>query len=715
MAQSVSRGGAVAEPSSLLLLALASVVSTLLGALLFRASRMESMWAFAMGSLLGGEAMQGAGFPAAALFFCALSPAFLVAGGLLFAGRRLTLAFLPLALGYGALHGWLGLAGQAGLAKGLGLLVEPAALGATALLCLREEKKPAAAALITALGMASFAAAEGIGHVSALLIPTQPTGLPRLALGFLAAGLLIASSILRWRDLGERARRRVRETHDRFEAIASAAHDMILEVDEDRRIAWISPGVSRLLDYQPEELVGVALAEKLHPGDLAMVTARAGPFEDDSVGLLPPVRVRAKDGTWRLLEGSLRGRPGEAGGARFVIIARDVTDRLRFEESLRSARKHESLALLAGGVAHDFNNALMGVLGGVDELRQRVPGDSALRPIVGEIEASAERATRLTDQLVSYAGRGALRPETLDLTALTGEMSSLLSRTLPELISVEFKPGGDAHVQGDGGRVREALVALLTHARESVTPNGGRITVTTGVASLEAERLRAMVLGEDRPPGSYAFVEVTDDGDGMDADARDRLFDPFFVPRTQGSGLGPATVLGLARSHEGAIEVLSNHGYGTSIRLFLPEASGAALLVNERSPQRIAPEWRGSGVVLVVDDEEPILRLARRTLEPRGFEVWTEANGRDAVETFRRHRGEIRAVVMDVMMPEMRGDDALVSMRRYDPDVPVVLSSGWNIDECLKRVSRDEIAAFLPKPYRHGDLLACLRDVLETE
>ncbi|NNL66096.1 MAG: PAS domain S-box protein [Myxococcales bacterium] len=525
------------------------------------------------------------------------------------------------------------------------------------------------------------------------------------------------------RDVTERfaARAALRESQRRLKALEAHSRDMFGELDANGRLVYVSPNVERMLGFTPEEFLGRSLrevAELVRVDDLSefsgvMLRMEAeGRFERIN-------RIRRKDGTPRWIETDVNTYQTEDGERRAVAVTRDVTERILMEDNLHTSQKLESLALLAGGIAHDFNNALMGIVGNVAVLQERIePEDdeeAGLRSVVAEIEAAAYRATALTRQLLAYAGRSEPTRRPLDVSAIAAEITRLVERTLPADVSLDVKLADPIPVMGDDTRLRQALLILIANAREAVAEGGSRITVSTGIAQLDRDALLTMELGHLLDEGEYAYLEVADDGHGMDAATRARIFDPFFTTRGHGRGLGLANLVGIARAHGGAIDVSTAPGRGTRCRLHLPLTDGETSALETPAVPSLDPDWRGSGTILVVDDEESIRRLAVRALESRGFTVLVARDGREAVETFRRHAAEIRAVVMDVMMPEMRGDEAFLAMRDYDPDVRVILSSGYGVDEFLDRVPADGLAGFLHKPYRHETLLQRIREILDPE
>jgi nitrogen-specific signal transduction histidine kinase/CheY-like chemotaxis protein len=395
-------------------------------------------------------------------------------------------------------------------------------------------------------------------------------------------------------------------------------------------------------------------------------------------------------------------------------VSTDISERKRAEEDrvrlvakVQHAQKLESLGVLAGGIAHDFNNLLLAILGNAGLARQQAAPESPLQDELADIEGAAERAAALCRQLLAYSGKGRFVMRPLDLNARIREVVHLLDVSLAHRVQVHLELAPDLPaVKADAMQLDQVMTNLLTNAFDAVGEDFGVVSVESACLELDAEALRCFPDAR-LVPGSFARVRVRDTGCGMKPEVVARIFDPFFSTKFTGRGLGLAAVQGIVAGHRGAIRVASEPGRGTLFELLLPALDRVpAGEADDETPA----DWRGSGVVLVVDDEESIRVLARRVLERLGFSVWTAADGEEALRIFGRRADEVRAVLLDATMPVLSGDETLRGLRAIRADVPILLSSGYTGS---RQGARDDGAtAFLQKPYRPAELAGALRRAL---
>jgi CheY-like chemotaxis protein len=370
----------------------------------------------------------------------------------------------------------------------------------------------------------------------------------------------------------------------------------------------------------------------------------------------------------------------------------------------------ESLASLAGGVAHDFNNLLVAVLGNAQLARTTLPEGHAAREELGQIEIAAQRASELSRQMLAYSGKGGLRAECLDLSAVALEMAGLLRASLAPGVTLAIEAQVDLPgVTADPIQIRQVLLNLLTNASEAIQ-GSGRVVLRTGTLEATREDLAATYVDDDLPAGLYVFVDVSDDGAGMDGATRRRLFDPFFTTKFPGRGLGLAACLGIVRAHRGAVGVESELGRGARFRVLLPASAEGSVPAKPAAPER--RERRGSGHILVVDDEASVRRTAQRMLEHGGYRVTTAAHGGEAVEIFAQDPGRFAAVVLDLTMPVMGGVETLQRLRALASDVPVILCSGYTEEQMREQFGKPGHAAVVEKPFTMDSLLAAVQSVL---
>ena len=303
----------------------------------------------------------------------------------------------------------------------------------------------------------------------------------------------------------------------------------------------------------------------------------------------------------------------------------------------------------------------------------------------------------------------------LDLNELVEEMGRLLEVSVSKKTSLRYDlAGGLPTVDADAAQIRQVVMNLITNASEAIGEEGGTITLRTGVVRADREYLAGTYLNEDLPAGSYVYLEVADTGCGLDEKAKARLFDPFYTTKFTGRGLGLAATLGIVRGHRGAVKVHSEPGKGTDFRVLLPCGKGAPAppQTGQARPMEETEAWRGSGTILVVDDEPSVRKVAEKMLSKKGFVVLTARDGREAVEAFRRHAGDVVAVLLDMTMPYMSGAETLGELRRIRSDVPVILCSGFDERDAISRFAGTGLAGFLQKPFGLDALVGKVRAAL---
>ncbi|MCP4654059.1 MAG: response regulator [bacterium] len=389
-------------------------------------------------------------------------------------------------------------------------------------------------------------------------------------------------------------------------------------------------------------------------------------------------------------------------------------ERRELEARIRQMQKMESLGVLAGGIAHDFNNLLMGVLGNADLALLRLPPSSPVRNHLTGITQATHRAADLTRQMLAYSGKGKFLVESLDLSCLIEEIDHLIAASVSKKAELDYHLVQNLPaVEADATQIRQVIMNLIANAAEAIGEGSGIISISTGAMDCDRTYLMQSYLDEALPAGTYVYVEVTDTGSGMDEQTRAKIFDPFFTTKFTGRGLGLAAVLGIVRGHRGAINVGSEPQRGTTIRVLFPACRRPAAAPSGPGLALELPGWRSHGTVLLVDDEETVLKVARDMLGALGFEVLTAEDGRQAVEVFARRADEIRLVLLDMAMPRMDGEEAFREIRRIRPEARVLLSSGYNEQTATNRFAGRGLAGFIQKPYRLAALREKIRNVLE--
>jgi PAS domain S-box-containing protein len=533
------------------------------------------------------------------------------------------------------------------------------------------------------------------------------------------------------RDLTEQQR-----TEKRFLGLLDAAPDAMVCVETDGRIALVNAAAERLFGYRREELVGLRVealvpdeARLRHPQHRQRYVAEPRPRPMGDAGM--ELAGRRRNGSTFPAEISLSAIETDE-GTLITAAVRDVSDRLaaqaererlrtqvereRLERQLHQSQRLESLGQLAGGVAHDFNN-LLGVISGysafvADEARSHPGGDGwqGVRDDIEQVQHAAERAARLTHQLLAFARREVVQPRVLNLNEIVASMLRLLQRTLGEHIDIvtHLSPGLDA-VLADPGQAEQVIVNLALNARDAM-PGGGRLTLETSNTDVDEAYAASR---SNLPPGRYVALRVSDNGTGMTADVIDRAFEPFFTtkPKGEGTGLGLATIYGIVVQAGGNVRIYSEPGLGTTVTVLLPvtgEPSGPAGL----APDEAA--CGGSERVLVVEDEPAMREVTRRILAGNGYRVTAAASGTEAIAAVTASPEPLDVLVTDVVMPGMQGREVAERITALQPGIAVLFMSGYTEGLLSDQGVLDPGINLIEKPFTEAALLGKLRSVLRA-
>jgi signal transduction histidine kinase len=383
---------------------------------------------------------------------------------------------------------------------------------------------------------------------------------------------------------------------------------------------------------------------------------------------------------------------------------------LELEEQLRQAAKMEALGVLAGGVAHDFNNVLAAILANAELALEIGPGNGDVTEMLRNIVDASKRAGGFCRQMLAYAGQGEVRVSTLDLNTLLPQVSALAQAALSKKVVLQYElPDRPIYVEGDENQLLQVFLNLVTNAAEAIGDERGRIVVGAEVVRREAASPELTSAHASLPPGDCVHLTVSDDGCGMEADTNERIFDPFFTTKFTGRGLGLAAVRGIVAKHQGSIHVDSVVGEGTTFTVVLPISASPGLdePVEEPPPPAVAQRR-----VLVVDDEAMLRSVLARRLHHHGFEVVEPEDGEQALEVFRADPDSFDCVLLDLSMPKLSGQEvhkALVALRA---DVPIVLMSGYSEQQVLDRFKGAPPAGVLQKPMAAEELLAAIQEAM---
>jgi len=389
----------------------------------------------------------------------------------------------------------------------------------------------------------------------------------------------------------------------------------------------------------------------------------------------------------------------------------DITERISLEAQLLQSQKMESVGILAGGVAHDFNNVLTVISGYADLLQLNLEDDQENLPLVREISASANRASEITHGLLAFSGKRDIQLQYDDLNQILESIRKSLGRLIREDITLVIQAGPEQlPVYVDRVQIEQALINLVVNARDALE-TGGLITVATMLTELDQPLAEGATVV---PPGRYAGFYVRDNGSGMDSETVKNIFEPFFTTKEKGkgTGLGLSIVHKIVSRHNGHITVVSTPGCGAEFRVYLPVYSGQAL---QRQTEKAAPvNYHGSETVLVAEDDAAIMKLLGEVLQRYGYTVLSAADGVEALELFKLQGDRIQAAIVDVIMPRMNGSELVEALRRQRPGLPVIMTSGYT-EEVVDRQALDRLQVlFMPKPLKPLELLAALRSGLSN-
>jgi PAS domain S-box-containing protein len=529
-----------------------------------------------------------------------------------------------------------------------------------------------------------------------------------------------AEQELEERRQAEAALRKSQELHRR---VIETSTDAIALFDLKGRVLFASPASRTILGYEPRELVGRQFVDLIHPDDVEPATEVIGAALAGEGSRAYTARLRHRDGQWVWLEGIPAVILDEEGLPEMVLgVARDVTERLHadeqrreLEDQLRQAQKMEAVGRLAGGIAHDFNNLLTAIGGyGQLALASLSSDESGARRQLEELLQAADRAAKLTRQLLAFSRRQVLQPRLVDLNDVVGDVESMLARLIGEDIEVVTSLDTElGRIHADPSQLEQVVVNLAVNARDAM-PHGGRLLIETANAELDEDFVSRHVGSRIGP---YVSLTVADTGDGMDAETATRVFEPFFTTKEAGSGtgLGLSTVYGIVKQSNGYVAVDSERGRGTVVTIYLPRVPAVAQRRADTAPRAAEPfARRGSETVLVVEDEEIVRSLVRELLESLGYTVVDAHDGDEALAVLKCSSPPIDLVLTDLVMPRMSGRDLARRVAELQPETAVLLVSGYAGDTVTAEGPLEPGTAFLEKPFTGAELAAKVREVLDS-
>ena len=517
------------------------------------------------------------------------------------------------------------------------------------------------------------------------------------------------------RDVSERkiAEKALLESEARYRDLFDNASDLVCITSADGEFKYVNKAWNELVGYSDEELKRLRFEDVVHPESLDLYRAISRRVREGQTVDHVELVLLTSVGGHLTLDGNLSATSNDGRPPMIRGIYRDITERKRVEEQLRRAERMQSAGRLAGGVAHEVNNMMTGVLGFSHFLLKSLAIDDPRRAEVHEIIKAGTRAADVTKQLLAFTRQQILRPEPLDLNAVLGRMERMLRRSLGEEHQLVFSLSPDVGmIRADSAQFEQVLVNLLLNARDAMTGTG-RVTIATALATLDqayAQRHADISI----PSGEYVLLSVSDTGCGMDSVVQSRIFEPFFTtkPTGQGTGLGLSTAYGIVKQSGGFIWVYSEPDHGSTFKIYLPRANTAEIISEERVGGPLPAG--GNETILVVEDEEMVRSLACRGLRSLGYTVLEAANGSQALRIIAERARPIHLVVSDVVMPEVGGRELGQRLSLVEPGLPILYMSGYTGEDVVRRGLLEAGSPFLQKPFNNEALGRKAREMLDA-
>jgi two-component system cell cycle sensor histidine kinase/response regulator CckA len=524
----------------------------------------------------------------------------------------------------------------------------------------------------------------------------------------------IRGIVLNARDVSERKRadRALRESEERYRDLFDNASDLVCMATPDGSLLYVNKAWQEGTGYGEDEIDRLQLLDIIHADSRAQYSEVLGRvLAGERLDHVELVFV-PQSGSPITVEGNLSctfkdGQPSVVRG-----IYRDVTERKRVEDHLRRAERMQAAGKLAGGVAHEVNNMMTGVIGFSEFLLRSLDPEDPRREDVEEVIRAGTRAADVTRQLLAFTRQQFLRPQVLEINAVVSEMEKMLRHSLGEDKLLQLRLAAHTgDILADRGQLEQVLINLVLNARDAMTGHG-RVTIETGRSEWD-EVYAQRHEGVEIPPGRYVMLAVSDDGCGMDANIQARIFEPFFTTKAigQGTGLGLSTVYGIVKQSGGFIWVYSEPGEGSVFKVYLPEARPLSPAEPERKIAS-APA-RGSETILVIEDEDIVRHLACRALRDHGYAVVEARNGSLALSYMQAHAGTVHLVISDVVMPEMGGREFGLNLAALHPGLPILYMSGYTGEDVVQRGLLDAGAPFQQKPFTPAALASKVRAMLD--
>ncbi|MGD9161003.1 MAG: response regulator [Desulfobacteraceae bacterium] len=501
----------------------------------------------------------------------------------------------------------------------------------------------------------------------------------------------------------------LREKEEKLRNIIEHSKEMFYLHDTENKFIYVSPQSADFFGYTPDEMQ-IKWTELVtdNPNnktgfDLTEKAIKTGLKQKSYVH-----ECRKRDGQIILVEIDESPVKDEKGNVIAIAgAARDITEKDKMESDLRQAIKMESIGTLAGGIAHDFNNLLMGIQGRASMMMMDIDSSHPFFEHLAEIEEHVKSASNLTSQLLAFARKGKYEVKPIDLNDLIKQSSHMFGRTKKNIeINLKLQPDLSI-VEIDRNQMEQVFLNLFINAWHAM-PAGGEINIKSENTVLDIDYVSAFSVS----PGDYVKISISDTGVGMDEVTKEKIFDPFFTTKEmgRGTGLGLASVYGIIKNHSGIINVSSKKGEGTTFNVYLPASKKEVPKTRKISENFLL----GTETILIVDDEPTIVNIGKALLERLGYQVIVAESGMEAIKLYERKNSKIDIVILDMIMPVMGGEETYKHLKKINPEIKVLFSSGYNIDEGSPEILKLESNGFIQKPYKFEKLSRKIRSIIDS-
>jgi PAS domain S-box-containing protein len=515
------------------------------------------------------------------------------------------------------------------------------------------------------------------------------------------------------RDITERksAEEALKQSEEKYHKLIDNIQDGVFII-QDGKIQFANEALAKIGGYTVEEIIGNDFGELVAPEDLEIVAERyQRRLAGEDVPKEYEFSMLQRNGKTRILLNVNMGLITYRGRVASMGTVKDITEKKRLESQLLLAQRIESVGKLASGIAHDINNVLTPIMLSQELLQERLTDEGSKR-LLNTIERSTKRGANLMKQIQSFTKGAKGERNVLQVAHIVSEIREIADETFPRSIKIRTDIPKDLFtISGDATQLHQVIMNLCVNARDAMS-NGGILSISAENLLIDDDYAR---INTEAKIGPYIVITVSDTGTGIPPEVMDRIFEPFYTTKEHGKGigLGLSTALGIVKSHGGFITVYSKVGEGTAFKVYLPASTTTETLKAQKYQQEL-PAGHGESI-LVVDDEEQILEITKKTLEKHGYKVITANDGKEAIALYLQYREEIKVVLMDMMMPVMDGPASIREIRKINPEVKVIANSGLTETDKLAKADDVHVQAFLSKPYAAEKLLNAINDIISTK